>query len=91
MKIVDLRKKIFEANKGILCDPTSIFNSIMKLTSFRGVETILRLYHLYLSAEARLGQDVPVGVDLLRGVTKGYFLLVVRRMKQPAWEITHPY
>lgn len=63
----------------------------MKLTSFGSVEAILRLYHLDLGAESGLGQDVPVGVDLLYSVAKGHFLLVVRRMKQPAWEITHPY
>lgn len=63
----------------------------MGLTSFRGVEAVLRLYHLDLRAEPGLGQDVPVGVDLLRGIAKGHFLLVVRRMKQPAWEIMHPY
>lgn len=94
MKAAEFPEKIFvneQKDDGISRDPTSIFDSIMKLTSFRSVETILRLYHLDLGTEARLGQDVPVGVDLLRGVAKGHFLLVVRRMKQPSWEITHPY
>lgn len=60
------------------------------LTSLRSVETVLRFYLLNLGAETGLGQDIPVGVDLFHGITKGHFLLVVRRMKQPTWEITHP-
>lgn len=63
---------------------------IRSLTSLRSVETVLRFYLLNLGAETGLGQDIPVGVDLFHGITKGHFLLVVRRMKQPTWEITHP-
>lgn len=82
--------RLAKDNQGVSYHP-SISDSIMKLTSFWSVEAILWLYHLDLSAQTRLGQDVPVGVDLLRGIAKGHFLLVIRRMKQPAWEITHPY
>lgn len=70
--------------------PTRTHAHTRSLTSLRSVETVLRFYLLNLGAETGLGQDIPVGVDLFHGITKGHFLLVVRRMKQPTWEITHP-